>query len=499
MGDTTQRAPVFNPLAHPVCLSDAQYVPSSAWLEHIPFAMLLVDVLRPRLLVELGTHYGASYCAFCQAVAELALDCRCCAVDTWEGDAHSRRYGPEVLAQLRAYHDPLYGSFSKLIQTTFDEALAHFAERSIDLLHIDGYHTYEAVKHDFEAWLPKMSPRGVMLFHDTNARHLDFGVWRFWEEARSRYPHFEMLHCHGLGVLAVGPEIGSEEFRGLLAATGPEAINVRRFFLTLGRPIKPQNEDVPSCGGQDTTLYVDTGRGFNESEACRKKAPRPAGRFDLTFDLGDFHTVQALRWDPLELRLCRIRLDKVSYRTLAGETHTVDPARVVTNGTKTADGTLVFETLDPNIILPIAGPVAALMLGGEWETSDPATMLAKVHSLFTLKDQQLTAAEQELRARHREVEVLAQNLRARERQVQELSQDLQASAQQAQSKSRSVAILKLETQQLVKELSECQLTLRSLMESVRGQNQEMHDGSARWRLLGKVRSFFRSINGRRAG
>lgn len=215
----------------PRMLSDA-----SAWIEHIPFAFLLVDLARPRSIVELGAHKGDSYCAFCQAVATLSLDCRCAAIDTWKGDPQAGAYGPQVLESLRAHHDPLYASFSSLIESDFDSAAPRFDDASIDILHIDGLHTYDAVRHDFETWSPKVSDRGLVLFHDTQERDRDFGVWRLWEEVSRDSASFEFSHGHGLGVLALGaaPPPGLAPF---FSASDTERDAIRRCFAALGRQV----------------------------------------------------------------------------------------------------------------------------------------------------------------------------------------------------------------------------------------------------------------------
>ena len=129
----------FNPLLYPLCFSSYDKIfLSSAWIEHVPFAFSLVEMLRPRTFVELGTYGGGSYCAFCQAVQELKLSTNCVAVDTWEGDVHAGYYGNEVYQDLKNYHDPQYAQFSQLLRATFDEALITIKDSSVDLLHIDG-------------------------------------------------------------------------------------------------------------------------------------------------------------------------------------------------------------------------------------------------------------------------------------------------------------------------------------------------------------------------
>jgi hypothetical protein len=261
----------FNPLEFPICTrTPKRHGVLSTWVGHIPFAMSLVAMIRPRVLVELGTHWGASYCAFCQAVKEMRLDTRCFAVDTWQGDPHASFYGSEVLDDLRGHHDKEYALFSALVQSTFDAALARFADGSIDILHVDGYHTYEAVRQDFETWLPKMGDRGVILFHDTDVRDReDFGVWRFWDEIKQRYPHFEFHHSKGLGVLAVGEAV-PEGIGPLLGAAPAEADRIREYFENLGDHLTELFNASIQAGNLRELLHVTQAQLHARDEECAR-------------------------------------------------------------------------------------------------------------------------------------------------------------------------------------------------------------------------------------
>lgn len=214
-------------------------VSPDSWVGHLPFAFWLVAATRPRRYVELGVHTGNSYCGVAQAVMKYQLDTECFGIDHWFGDVQAGLYGEDVYADLKAWHDPRFGHFSKLLRMSFADGRAHVEDGSVDILHIDGLHTYEAVREDFETWQAKMSDRSIVLFHDTNVFQSDFGVCDFWQEIKARYPTFEFLNSNGLGVAYTGSL--PVETLGTAAAClfspsgdGSAISSIRSYFSRLG-------------------------------------------------------------------------------------------------------------------------------------------------------------------------------------------------------------------------------------------------------------------------
>jgi hypothetical protein len=309
----------FNPLNYPLCLASPSRLTHSEWMQHVPFAMALVDMIRPGVIVELGTYKGVSYCGFCQAAAQLGLSTRAYAVDTWEGDPHNGFNGPEILLELKSFHDPLYGAFSRLVRSSFDDALTKFPDRSIDLLHIDGYHTYDAVRHDFDTWLPKLSERGVILFHDINVRELDFGVWKLWEEIRDQYRSFAFAHQHGLGVLLVGDQCPSA-LGPLLDATAEDAARIREFFFHLGRQITQrwQTNELEAALAQERHKYAMQLQELEHAQAALQETQAA---------LRDMYRSQATLQEALAY--LREQLSKAEQLSLARHSHILDTERLL--------------------------------------------------------------------------------------------------------------------------------------------------------------------------
>lgn len=93
---------------------------------------------------------------------------------------------------------------------TLDRVKAALDGQPLDYLFIDGDHSYEGVRRDFEMYAPLVRPGGVIAFHDV-AEHPPAKaceVSRLWNEIKASYWHAEFIEnprqgWAGIGVLYV--------------------------------------------------------------------------------------------------------------------------------------------------------------------------------------------------------------------------------------------------------------------------------------------------------
>jgi hypothetical protein len=215
------------------------FVPTSAY-GHAPFFFWLFNVLSPKCTVELGSANGYTFFVFCQASSSNGSSVY--AIDTWRGDINTGSYGEEIY-QTVCYN--LNKHFPKvdahLLRSTFHEAASGFSDASIDLIFIDGCHTYDAVKADYETWRPKMSHRGVMVFHDTAVIAENFGVQKFWNEITMDIHGLEFKHDHGLGILPVGSDV-PEIIKGLVREDDKTKKSLQAAYAYLGERLTLQSQ-----------------------------------------------------------------------------------------------------------------------------------------------------------------------------------------------------------------------------------------------------------------
>jgi hypothetical protein len=177
-----------------------EYAPS-AWLGHIEFVMFLVNQFKPQTIVELGVDYGHSTFSLASEGQGTIY-----AIDSFEGDIHTgiRNTYPTVNS---VYNTLLKKQFLPrdniiFIKGYFDNIFAIF-DKPIDLIHIDGLHTYEAVKNDFEKWKLKVVHNGIIIMHDITS--FPDTVGKFFNEIE--YPKTYVSHSAGLGIICKNEEI----------------------------------------------------------------------------------------------------------------------------------------------------------------------------------------------------------------------------------------------------------------------------------------------------
>ena len=169
----------------------------------VEFAGLIRLVLErePNVVLEIGTAHGGTYWTWCRLATPSAhlVSVDLPGNDEWTSRVRSYPRRPQTQTLIRAdSHDP---------QTvrSLDGLRA-----SVDLLFIDGDHSYEGVRADFENYAPLVRPGGLIAFHDVApTKNPTSQVDRLWRQLRDLFDAREIIDVaddeqpggYGIGVL----------------------------------------------------------------------------------------------------------------------------------------------------------------------------------------------------------------------------------------------------------------------------------------------------------
>lgn len=196
----------------------------------------LVRSMKPEICVEIGSARGKSACHIGMALKENGHG-RLYAIDPHEPTDWNDTNSVDTFEICLRNISTLELSEQVIVIRSHSEDAARDWDRPIDLIFIDGDHSYEGVKRDWELFVPHVKPFGIVVFHDTmwdlppyqmRAR-ADMGVPRFVDELRRR--GYQVLTIdRDYGVSLVQPTVGGQPLRHIAvpemlaeSAASPEA------------------------------------------------------------------------------------------------------------------------------------------------------------------------------------------------------------------------------------------------------------------------------------
>src|SRR5262245_2494311 len=172
----------------------------------------LIALLRRRRLgavLEIGTDRGGTFYVWTRLAAPDAL---LISLDWPEAAVHRLASEQELSAMGRERQQVRVVRRNSHADSTRTEVERILGGRSLDLLFIDGDHSYQGVRRDFELYRPLVHQSGVVVFHDVIRHRPETGceVEQFWREIRDGYSWREFVDAQsdlgfgpwgGIGVL----------------------------------------------------------------------------------------------------------------------------------------------------------------------------------------------------------------------------------------------------------------------------------------------------------
>lgn len=144
-------------------------------------------------IVEIGTARGGTFFAWCKLASPTA---RIVSIDLPEGEfggGYAESDLPRMSSYARPGQETHFLRLNSHATETRQKLEAALDGRAIDFLMIDGDHTYEGVRADFEMYSPLVRLGGLVAFHDIlfHDQLTKCQVERYWNEIRGRFESWE--------------------------------------------------------------------------------------------------------------------------------------------------------------------------------------------------------------------------------------------------------------------------------------------------------------------
>ena len=116
-----------------------------------------------RFIIEIGTFFGGSAATMLDA-----SDAEMICVDTFAGTPGNETAGisKHLMLPYAAYRLERFGDRVSIIVASSQQAARFIPPGIADLIFLDANHSYENVKADIAAWMPKLKAGGVFAGHD---------------------------------------------------------------------------------------------------------------------------------------------------------------------------------------------------------------------------------------------------------------------------------------------------------------------------------------------
>ena len=149
----------------------------------------LFSIDKPKILVEIGVEFGRSTSVFAEFQKGSAIKTSFFAVDNFSyPNLGADRF--HVKAQMEKHN------WKYVLIERDSQEYAEIFDLPIDLIHIDGDHSYEGVKKDCQSWLPKVRPGGYACFDDYGHPGLD-GVKQAVDEYVGKTGEWDFIKLWG--------------------------------------------------------------------------------------------------------------------------------------------------------------------------------------------------------------------------------------------------------------------------------------------------------------